>query len=70
MSQARAIPQFELAIVSKEETSAGSGVQIDVSIDLRLKQSKPLPVTRRGGVKFWATVATTTTDNEFIESVA
>ena len=68
ISQARSIPQFELALVSKNETSSsGTGVQVDLTVDLRLKQSKPLPVTKRGGVKFWATVATTTSDNEFIE---
>ncbi|GAA5989083.1 hypothetical protein JCM10908_001151 [Rhodotorula pacifica] len=68
ISQARAIPQFEIAVVSKNETiCAASGVQVDVSLDLRLKYSKTPPAVKRAGVKFWATVATTTSDNEFID---
>lgn len=70
ISQATSIPQFEMEVESvKETTVPGQGVQVDVCLDLRLKQTKPLPVTKRGGLKLFATVATTTTDSEFVECV-
>ncbi|GAA5999340.1 DNA helicase [Rhodotorula paludigena] len=69
IAQATALPQFEIVFTSVSEQAhpTGSGVQVDLSVDLRLKQTKPLPTVKKGAAKLWASIATTTSDGEFIE---
>ncbi|GAA5835706.1 hypothetical protein JCM9279_004624 [Rhodotorula babjevae] len=69
ISQAKTLPQFEITMSAlNEEVLAGRlGVQIDLSIDLRLTLTKPLPAVKKGPMKLWAYLATTTSDGEFID---
>ncbi|GAA5906230.1 hypothetical protein JCM8208_000668 [Rhodotorula glutinis] len=69
ISQAKTLPQFEITVTaSNEEVLAGRvGVQVDLSIDLRLALTKPLPAVKKGPMKLWANLATTTSDGEFID---
>ncbi|BGP68563.1 ATP-dependent DNA helicase MER3 [Rhodotorula toruloides] len=68
IAQAKSIPQFEITVVSQHEhVLDGQGVQLEATIDLRLKQTKPLPATKKGPMKLWATVASSTSDGTFID---
>lgn len=68
IAQAKSIPQFEISVVSQhEQVLEGQGVQLEATIDLRLKQTKPLPATKKGPMKLWATVASSTSDGAFVE---
>ncbi|GEM11682.1 DNA/RNA helicase, DEAD/DEAH boxtype [Rhodotorula toruloides] len=54
IAQAKSIPQFEIAVVSQhEEVLDDQGVQLEVTVDLRLKQTKPLPATKKGPMKLF-----------------
>ncbi|BGP30278.1 ATP-dependent DNA helicase MER3 [Rhodotorula toruloides] len=68
IAQAKSIPQFEISVVSQHEhVLDGQGVQLEATVDLRLKQTKPLPATKKGPMKLWATVASSTSDGTFID---
>ncbi|GAA6026781.1 hypothetical protein JCM8097_005857 [Rhodosporidiobolus ruineniae] len=67
IQQAKTFPQFELTLVSNNETTLTDGVQVDASFELRLKETKPPAMTKRGPIKLWATIASTTSDGEFID---
>ncbi|KAJ8295613.1 ATP-dependent DNA helicase MER3 [Rhodotorula toruloides] len=68
IAQAKSIPQFEISVVSQhEQVLEGQGVQLEATIDLRLKQTKPLPATKKGPMKLWATVASSTSDGAFVD---
>jgi len=58
-----------MSAVNEDVLPGRSGVQIDLSIDLRLTLTKPLPAVKKGPMKLWACLATTTSDGEFIECV-
>ncbi|BGP46261.1 ATP-dependent DNA helicase MER3 [Rhodotorula kratochvilovae] len=69
IAQAKSLPQFEVSITdSNEQVLDGrSGVQVELSVDLRLALTKPLPAVKKGTIKLWAYIATTTSDGEFID---
>ncbi|GAA5919330.1 hypothetical protein JCM6882_002778, partial [Rhodosporidiobolus microsporus] len=67
IQQARSFPEFEVALVSSEETVLADGIQVDVTFDLRMKETRPPAMTKRGTIKLWGSVASTTSDGAFID---
>lgn len=69
IAQATTLPQFEVTLTAgnEEVLSGHSGVQVELSVDLRLVLTKPLPAVKKGTTKLWVSLATTTSDGEFIE---
>lgn len=67
--QAISIPQFELNVVSNDETVLTDGVQVELAVELSLKETKPPSMIKKGSMKLWASIASITSDGEFIECV-
>ncbi|TNY19881.1 P-loop containing nucleoside triphosphate hydrolase protein [Rhodotorula diobovata] len=69
IAQATTLPQFEVTLTAgnEEVLSGHSGVQVELSVDLRLVLTKPLPAVKKGTTKLWVSLATTTSDGEFID---
>jgi hypothetical protein len=67
--QAISIPQFELNVVSNDETVLSDGVQVELAVELSLKETKPPSMIKKGSMKLWASIASITSDGEFIEHV-
>ncbi|GAA6001199.1 hypothetical protein JCM10207_007458 [Rhodosporidiobolus poonsookiae] len=67
ISLAKSLPQFEVEIESSSETVLPEGVQVDATVTLSVKQTKPPAATKKGPIKLWATVLSVTSDGEFVD---
>ncbi|BGP14081.1 ATP-dependent DNA helicase MER3 [Rhodosporidiobolus nylandii] len=67
INQAKQFPQFEVDIIASEETVLPQGVQVDATIEVRVKQTKPPVATEKGPIKLWCVIVSTTSDGEFVE---
>ncbi|GAA5829644.1 hypothetical protein JCM11251_000232 [Rhodosporidiobolus azoricus] len=67
IQQARSFPEFEVCLIASEETVQEAGVQVDFTVELRMKETRPPAMVKRGTVKLWGCIATTTSDGTFVD---
>ncbi|GAA5969973.1 hypothetical protein JCM11641_000215 [Rhodosporidiobolus odoratus] len=67
ITQAKQLPQFEVNFLDSSENVLAEGVQLDVQVEVKLKETKPPSVTKKGSMKLWVSIAATTSDGVFVD---
>ncbi|GAA6062252.1 hypothetical protein JCM10212_001766 [Sporobolomyces blumeae] len=67
VKQARTFPTFELELTIDREQVHDVGVEVEITVGISLKQTKPPPVVKKGIIRLYASVLLYTNDGHFIE---